>query len=56
MDRYHLSFPQYGFDKNRGYPTPEHLEALGRNGVCVLHRRTFAPVRRILEAPARLPF
>lgn len=56
MDRYHIAFPQYGFDRNRGYPTPEHLEALGRNGVCALHRRTFAPVRRILEAPARLPF
>lgn len=48
MLRLHDRFPQYGFDRHKGYPTPEHLEALGRYGVCEIHRRTFAPVRRIL--------
>ena len=48
MLRLHDRFPQYGFDRHKGYPTPEHLGALGRYGVCEIHRRTFAPVRRIL--------
>jgi len=56
MDRYHLAYPDYGFDRNRGYPTPDHLEALDRAGVTPIHRRTFAPVRRVIEGPARLPF
>jgi ribonuclease HII len=56
MDRYHVAYPEYGFDRNRGYPTPDHLEALERAGICPLHRRSFAPVRRVIEGPARLPF
>lgn len=56
MDRYHDLYPRYGFDRNRGYPTPEHLEALEKHGLTPLHRRSFAPVRRIIEGPGRLPF
>ena len=56
MDRYHLTYPQYGFDRNRGYPTPDHLAALDRAGACPIHRRTFAPVRRVIEGPSRLAF
>lgn len=41
--------PGYGFARHKGYPTPEHLEALQRIGPCVLHRRSFAPVRALLE-------
>jgi ribonuclease HII len=37
--------PQYGFDRHKGYPTPEHLECLQRFGPCVAHRRSFRPVR-----------
>jgi len=37
-------FPGYGFAKHKGYPTPEHLDALDRYGPCTLHRRSFAPV------------
>ncbi|PTX61271.1 RNase HII [Melghirimyces profundicolus] len=37
-------YPQYGFDTNMGYGTPEHLAALDRWGACPLHRRSFAPV------------
>jgi ribonuclease HII len=48
MRRLHDRFPQYGFDRHKGYPTPEHLDALRRHGVCEVHRRSFAPVRRIL--------
>jgi len=49
MDAYHGEYPQYGFDHNRGYPTPEHLELLKRHGPCPIHRRSFAPVRELLE-------
>ncbi len=38
--------PGYGFARNKGYGTPEHLAALGRLGPCTAHRRSFAPVRQ----------
>jgi len=41
-------FPGYGFKSHKGYPTPEHLEALDRLGACALHRRSFAPVAKAL--------
>ncbi len=48
----HAQRPEYGFDKHKGYPTPEHLEALQRFGVSPFHRRSFAPVRELLvQAP-----
>ena len=37
-------YPQYGFDRHVGYPTPEHREALMSHGPCPLHRHSFAPV------------
>ena len=45
----HERFPQYGFDAHKGYPTPRHLRALRRYGVCEVYRRSFAPVREMLE-------
>ncbi len=41
-------FPGYGFAAHKGYPTPEHLDALDRLGACALHRRSFAPVAKAL--------
>ena len=41
----HARHPQYGFDGHKGYPTPQHLEALRTHGPCRAHRRSFAPVR-----------
>ena len=49
MRRYHKEYPQYGFDHNKGYPTPEHLQLLKEHGPCPIHRKTFAPVREALE-------
>ncbi|HET7765542.1 MAG TPA: ribonuclease HII [Burkholderiales bacterium] len=49
MRRLHERFPQYGFDEHKGYPTPQHLRALRRYGVCEAYRRSFAPVREMLE-------
>ncbi len=40
--------PQYGFERHKGYGTPEHLAALRRHGALPEHRRGFAPVRKIL--------
>ena len=50
MDRLAQQWPGYGFEHHKGYGTPAHLEALYRLGPCSAHRRSFAPVRRILEA------
>lgn len=49
MAGYHQQYPQYGFDHNQGYPTPEHLKLLKQHGPCPIHRKTFAPVREALE-------
>lgn len=46
MDSLHLEYPDYGFDRHRGYPTPEHLRALRRFGPCPHHRLSFAPVKK----------
>lgn len=44
-----MHYPQYGFKKHKGYPTAQHLEALNLHGITPLHRRSFAPVKKILE-------
>ena len=41
-------YPQYGFERHKGYCTAEHLAALQRHGALPEHRRSFAPVREIL--------
>ncbi len=43
-------YPQYGFARHKGYPTPYHLEMLSLYGVSCIHRRSYAPVRKILES------
>lgn len=49
LRRLDRSFPVYGFAQHKGYPTAAHMRALGEHGPCVIHRRSFAPVRRALE-------
>ena len=44
MTALHDRYPEYGFDKHKGYGTPEHLQALGRVGPCDIHRRSFYAV------------
>lgn len=44
MTDYHLQYPVYGFDRNKGYGTSQHLEALQLHGPCPLHRLTFRRV------------
>jgi len=45
----HRSFPGYGFDRHKGYPTPHHLERLNHLGPCAAHRRSFGPVRDVMQ-------
>ena len=46
----HEEFPEYGFASHKGYPTPVHLEALGRLGATAHHRRSFRPVQDAIDA------
>ncbi len=48
MEQLSARYPGYGFEKHRGYPTREHVAALEQLGPCPAHRRSFAPVRRLL--------
>jgi ribonuclease HII len=41
-------YPVYGFARHKGYPTAQHLQALHEHGPSEVHRRSFAPVRRML--------
>ena len=43
-----LVFPEYGFFRNKGYLTSLHLTALNQFGPCAIHRRSFAPVSKLL--------
>jgi ribonuclease HII len=45
----HEQYPQYAFDQHKGYSTPLHLERLREHGPCPVHRRSFAPVRALME-------
>lgn len=46
MEKLHERWPQYGFDRHKGYPTPAHISALETHGPCPAHRRSFSPVRQ----------
>lgn len=52
MEKLHLRFPHYGFLRNKGYGTTEHIHALRRFGATPFHRKTFAPVREVLRTDA----
>ena len=45
----HAQYPHYGFDQHKGYPTALHLARLRLHGVSPVHRRTYAPVRALLD-------
>ncbi|HHY41039.1 MAG TPA: ribonuclease HII [Syntrophaceticus sp.] len=49
MRYYHSLYPRYGFNRNKGYPTAEHLAAIKRYGPCFLHRKTFRGVKENLR-------
>lgn len=41
----HQKYPQFGFDKNAGYPTKFHVDRIKEFGICKFHRKTFGPVQ-----------
>ena len=49
MQVLHAQYPQYGFNQHMGYPTEVHMQALKQYGPCEEHRRTFAPVRDLIN-------
>ena len=46
-----LTWPAYGFAKHKGYGTAAHMQALQAHGPCELHRRSFAPIAKLLSQP-----
>ena len=48
MVEFDCIYPGYGFAKHKGYPTRAHIIALNNLGICEIHRRSFAPVQRLL--------
>ncbi len=48
MRAYDFKYPEYGFAQHKGYGTKVHMEALNKYGVSVIHRKTFAPIAKLL--------
>lgn len=55
MRRYHDDYPQFGFDRHKGYPTKAHKAAIAEHGPCLIHRRSFRGVREYLISEALPP-
>ena len=49
MEKMALQYPYYGFEKNAGYGTKEHIEGLKLHGVTPEHRRSYAPIKALLK-------
>lgn len=53
MLRLHELHPQYGLDRHKGYPTVAHLAALRSHGVTAIYRRSFGPVRELIQGEVK---
>lgn len=49
MAEYALIYPQFGFERNSGYPTKQHRDALAEHGATPIHRKSFGPVQAVLD-------
>lgn len=54
MCRLHDLYPQYDFARHKGYSTRDHLQRLQAHGACPIHRRSYAPVRELLNLEAEI--
>ncbi|MFP3916169.1 ribonuclease HII [Lysinibacillus telephonicus] len=54
MEKLHEKYPAYGFDQNAGYGTKQHLEALEQFGPTIEHRKSFEPIKSMVESKERL--
>ena len=52
MLEYHKKWPNYGFDKHKGYPTKLHKKMILNHGICSIHRKTFKPIQSIINENA----
>lgn len=43
------TYPEYGFESHKGYPTAKHLAAIEKHGISIIHRKSFAPVKKQLD-------
>jgi len=50
MENYHQKFPNYKFDRHKGYGTPDHLDALEKYGPCSIHRKSFEPIKKFFKS------
>lgn len=51
MDSYAKKYPNYGFENHKGYGTRQHHQNLLKYGVCRLHRKSFAPIKKLINDP-----
>jgi ribonuclease HII len=51
-----LRYPEYGFEIHKGYPTKQHLAALKQHGACPIHRKTYRPVKDVLQQQTHFDF
>jgi ribonuclease HII len=51
MREYAIEFPEYGFEGHVGYSAAAHLEALKEHGPCAIHRKSFEPIKTMLNQP-----
>jgi ribonuclease HII len=49
MEDYDREYPNYGFAQHKGYGTREHIDAIRKYGVCPIHRKSFEPIRSMLN-------
>ena len=49
MDELDIKYPMYNYKKNKGYPTKEHIEAINKYGIIDGYRKTYGPVKEVLE-------
>ncbi|MFH1048655.1 MAG: ribonuclease HII [Patescibacteria group bacterium] len=49
MRQYHEDYPEYGFDKHKGYGTAMHIEMIKKYGPCAIHRKSFEPIKGMMK-------
>jgi ribonuclease HII len=49
MRKYHERWPEYGFEQHKGYGTKQHIAAIEKYGPCPIHRRSFEPIKSLME-------
>ena len=56
MDEYDKKYPEYGFAHHKGYGTAEHIAALRQYGPCPIHRKSFEPIRSMVDVSMQIPY